>query len=150
MQIFFNLKQKIEKSIKKFLLKKISFNEKMLELTHEENIIVLENKDKEEIGYFKMGQLPGCCGVVCLYNVNVHLAFRQQGIGKEIFQYAKKLAKYNKYSILLCTTSSKISEKIVFEADWKPIDIFVNNKTGNTVKIHTFHIKHDNPIRRSI
>jgi len=150
MQIFFNLKHKIEKSIKKFLLKKVNLNKKMFELTHEENIIVLENNDKEEIGYFKMAQLPGCCGVVCLYNVNISLPYRNQGIGKEIFQYAKKLAQYNKYSILLCTTSSKISEKIVFDADWKPIDIFVNNKTGNTVKIHTIHIKYDDPIRRSL
>jgi hypothetical protein len=53
MRIFFNLKHKVEKSIKKFLLKKVNLNKKMFELTHEENIIVLENNDKEEIGYFR-------------------------------------------------------------------------------------------------
>lgn len=103
---------------------------------HNNGIFVLKN-GKKEIGEFKLIQLPGCCGVCVLFNVEVRYSEQNKGIGKILFKKAVEIAREMKYTTLICTTVDDcVSTKIVKKQEWTKIYDFINKKTENKVNLN--------------
>ena len=113
----------------------VKYNSSDFSFFGEDNEIILKYKG-ENIGGFKYCQLPGCCGVMLLYNVRIRFDFQNKGIGTQVFKIVEKIAEEKNFTILMCTdVVGRTSERIIEKLGWHHIFSFVNKKTENHINI---------------
>jgi predicted GNAT family acetyltransferase len=96
-------------------------------------------KNDEEIGRFRMKELPGCSGAVVFCRAWVPSAFRGRGFGKMMHKVRIEAARRAGYSLAICTVvvtnASQIA--ILTEFGWRLARQWRNPKTGNDVGLWT-------------
>lgn len=102
----------------------------------EEETRFLVVSEKSTIGYFYLEQLPGCCGVIVLFNMSVG-ALTRLGIGTLLNELAKEIAKVHGYTVMLATDKhvNIPQRKILAKNNWKDIHQFRNKRTENVIDI---------------
>jgi hypothetical protein len=113
---------------------------------HSRNRIVIEPLNKEgkkfyerEVCVFSLEQLPGCCGVLISYHVNVRLPYQNKGVNSFLQGIREEIARHNGYTMLMCTTTGdNLHEIHILEKyGWKLADSFNNKRTTNDVLVYT-------------
>ena len=91
--------------------------------------------DGEEIGRFRMKELPGCNAAVVFHRAWVPENRRGQGHGKTLHKIRLAAAAAAGYSLAICTvvTANAAQNAILTEFGWKPERVWDNPKTGNKV-----------------
>lgn len=94
------------------------------------------------ISWWKMVQMPGCCGILISTGVYVDKDYRNKGINKVLNQFRIQVAKKLGYGILLCTdVKSNIPQQKTLEANgWENLFEFKNPRTKNIVNIHAIKV----------
>lgn len=110
----------------------------------------LENKFKiisatgSVLASFTMTTLPGCCGSIVLsfrtIRVDKKLAKRFAKIILDLQEAASKDANFTQ---LIATCLNGEEYALYTVSEWKPLDDFTNNKTGNHVTMFVKHIAHE-------
>lgn len=92
---------------------------------------------RDDITYFTMLQLPGCCGVAISTGAFVAVSYRARGLGTLLNELRKDIAREAGYTVLMCTdvTYNTPQRKILEKNGWKDVFSFVNRRTGNEVAI---------------
>lgn len=116
---------------------------------HNRNTVTIELVDKNvkfyarEVVRFSLKELPGCCGVLVSYHVQVRKPWQGKGINSFLQEVKEEIARSNNYTILMCTTTSnnRAEIHILEKYGWKQILYFTNNRTGNTVLTYVKEVK---------
>jgi len=88
---------------------------------------------------FSLGEFPGCCGTLISYHQQVGFDFRQKGISNFLQKIKEKIARYNSFSSLICTTveGNSVERHILEKHGWRETGRFKNINSGNTVLYYT-------------
>lgn len=97
------------------------------------------NGSDEYIAFFRLVQMPGCCGICISTESYVHSKFRKLGVGTVLNLLRIDLAKELGYGLLMCTDveSNEPQQRILKKNGWVKIETFANPRTKNIVAIHT-------------
>jgi ribosomal protein S18 acetylase RimI-like enzyme len=92
----------------------------------------------ELVAYFKLSQIPGCCGICVSYNSGVDERFRSRGIGSILNSMRIQMAYEDGYTVLMGTTVETNGHelRILEKNGWRQISSFVNKRTRRTVLVH--------------
>lgn len=92
---------------------------------------------KEELGWFFLSPLPGCCGVVVSHGSFLLPQYRASDIGDAFHRMKTKVAQELGYSAMISTTQLKNIPQIVGGAKhgWKYCETFRNKRTNNEIGI---------------
>ena len=120
-----------------FILKRQSYWEQFPDGTYEEQFDFV-------VARFDLSQMVGCCGICISHNSWVNKAYRDLGIGTILNQMRQQIAFQLSNSLMICTdVDTNVAQKRLLEkTNWKLLDSFVNCRTGNTVNLHSIHLKH--------
>lgn len=93
--------------------------------------------------HFYVAQLPGCCGVLVVHNLqSVH-----RGAGRLMLEFIEEAARLNGYSQLLGTTNDEMPrmDETLRKSGWQEMadGHFTNLRTDNPVKFWTKFIRTD-------
>lgn len=90
------------------------------------------------IAVFSLVCLPGCCGIVVSTGSAIIKAYRNKGIGKILAKARITLAREYGYSMMICTdvSENEPQQKILKGLEWTEVVEFVNDRTGNKIKLH--------------
>ena len=95
-----------------------------------------ELKIKDEIiASFELHPMINCCGICVSTKSNVSQKYRKKGLGTLLNSIRIDIARYNDYSLLLCTDIEiNIPQRKILKANgWKDIYSFINKRTNNKV-----------------
>lgn len=87
--------------------------------------------------FFRLYQLPGCCGVCVSSGANIAERFRGKKLNIILNKFRMDLARHMGYSSMLCSdvTTNIATKKTLQKNGWKDVFQFKNNRTNNTVDI---------------
>lgn len=96
----------------------------------------------EVLASFKLYPMIGCCGICVSTQAFVNPSFRGRGLGTLMNSIRIDIARYNGYSLLLCTDIEKNEpqRKILKSNGWKDIHKFINKRTQNTIFISVINL----------
>lgn len=104
----------------------------------------IKSGEKITLGYFYLNQFPFNCGCVMLFSLS-SVYQHKKGVGKLLLECAKTIAKACGYSMMIATTNNRYGNKIFYDMaikdKWKPVDEFLNKRSGNTCNIITKQLK---------
>lgn len=105
------------------------------------NCIICISKYKQ-ISFFRLIDMPGCCGIIISTSSFIHLEYRNKGLGLLLNQMRIELSQYLGYGLLICTDieDNKHQQKILTKNKWSKIDSFINPRTKNKVNIHSIKL----------
>ncbi len=141
-KLFQKLKKDLEKitggSIEIVIKRTLLLKDELLSF----NILLYKEYIFDEIGFWDMITMPGCCGILISMNAIVMPKFRNKKIGKLLNQFRIDYAKEMGYGVLLCTdvSSNSIQQKILTNNGWEELLEFQNPRTKNKVKIHAIKL----------
>lgn len=92
------------------------------------------------IAYFKLVDMPGCCGVVVSTGSLIHPAYRCKGLGTLLNTMRIELANELGFGAIICTDKlvNLPQRRILDKNGWFEAAQFNNPNTGNDVSIHTY------------
>jgi L-amino acid N-acyltransferase YncA len=90
-----------------------------------------------ENGFCELNTFPGCNQIVVSNHAFIYRDKRGQGLGSKNHELRIERARFLGYDYILCTVKAdNIPElKILEKHGFKELDEFLNNETGNLVKI---------------
>jgi hypothetical protein len=97
-----------------------------------------ESKPHEEIGWFTLSPLPGCCGVVVSTGSYLKEGYRgNHNFGIWFHEIKQMMAQKLGYKIMLMTTQLRNIPEVVgaCRAKWKIFHCFRNKRTDNDIGI---------------
>lgn len=91
----------------------------------------------QEVGYFFLSPLPGCCGIVVSHATHLHPSFRSTEYGKSFHRVKENVARHYGYSMMLATTELRNLPEIIggSKAGWKWGNFFRNKRTTHDLAI---------------
>lgn len=101
------------------------------------NNSVSQYRDDKNAAYFRLYQLPGCCGVCVSSGAHIAQKFRGKGLNVILNKFRMELAKHMGYSSMLCSdiASNEPSKKTLKKNGWKDVFQFKNKRTNNIIDI---------------
>jgi GNAT superfamily N-acetyltransferase len=107
------------------------------------NILIRDLKGNTNVGYFKLLQMPGCCGICISTGVIVYLSYQNKGVNTLLNNFRIDIAKNLGYGILLCTDvkNNTPQAKTLDKNGWKHIYTFQNPRTTNVLNISVKELK---------
>jgi hypothetical protein len=110
---------------------------------YDRNTVIVEtvapNKWDTEVVRFSLEQLPGCCGVLVSYHVEVRKKYQNKGINSYLQGIREQIARHNGYTMLMCTTTlDNLAEIHILKTHgWTCDSAFVNKRTAHGVMVFT-------------
>ena len=111
------------------------------------NTIVLNSKQQDSsktylrkfVANFSLKELHGCCGILVSYHTMIHPDYRGKGIANFLLEIKEDIARFNGYSVLLCTTTrdNAIEQHLLEKNGFTSNTKFDNKRTGNTVLMYS-------------
>lgn len=94
------------------------------------------HKGSDSIGFAKISQYPGCCGICVIHGIHINSNYRGKGYGIWFWNKLLEIAKNKKYTVATCTTNQHSTEMVhlLEKTGFVSTMEFINIKTGNTVK----------------
>lgn len=94
-------------------------------------------KGGAEVTTFCLRQLPGCCAFVVSYHVSVSSQFRNKGVGKLMNAFRLDIARFLRYTAMLCTDKldNGPQRSILHKNGFVDIYTCINKKTDNHIAI---------------
>jgi len=136
-------RKKLHEIIKEFFPDDCAQLENSLDVTIRKTMEYYPNGDvippisKYLVAYWRIREMPGCCGVVVSTQSTVFNDFKGKGLGQKALQCRIKLAEEMGYSQIVCTVTedNAVERHILEKYGFKQItDLkFGNKRTGNTV-----------------
>jgi hypothetical protein len=97
---------------------------------------------EETIASFELHPMINCCGICVSTKSNISEKYRNKGLGTILNSIRIDIARYNNYSLLLCTDiESNIPQRKILKANgWKDVHSFVNKRTINRVYLTVINL----------
>lgn len=90
------------------------------------------------LGYFRLSGFPYNCGCVIMFDL-VSCWETQKGIGTLLLECAEIIAEESRYSYMMATTNSELTNCIFYDMaikrGWYETDSFLNLRSGSTCKV---------------
>lgn len=98
------------------------------------------NMNDLQIAYWKLVQLPGCCGVAVSTGLNIKRDFRGRGLNNILILLREELAKDQGYGAIIATTISdkrgaRPENSTLRKANFLELSTFQNPRTGNELLV---------------
>lgn len=106
---------------------------------NENKFTIWQGRDRTLLASFRIGTLPGCCGTAVLtYRSVACQKTRQKALAKIILKIQEEACNNARFTQLLATALLNSEDAALYEQNaWNEIAQYVNEKTGNTVRMFT-------------
>jgi len=96
-----------------------------------------KNTLRPMVAAFSLQELPGCCGVIVAFHVNVQAAFQGKGLGNGLLQVRMAVAKQAGYTLMQATTvrGNEREAHLLEKNGFVRTTEFVSRRTSNAVVV---------------